>query len=146
MYDLIKPSLSLICASVIPICRNSARTPCISGSVKSIEDDCSFTGAGAGARVGGGGGCTGAATGGSDAGIVGVAVDELLPRRPLKSEWPDFLLDTCAGPCPRVEPNGVAFVSLLACFSRSCIFFKKVFASFSSANENAAGHSSSSNV
>lgn len=142
MYDLMKPSLSLICASVIPICRNSARIPCISGSVRSIEDDLTFTGAG----VRAGGGCTGAATGGSVAGIVGVAVDELLPRRPLKSERPDFPLDTIAGPCPRVEPNGVAFVSLLACFSRSFIFFKKVFASFSSENDKAAGHSSSSNV
>jgi hypothetical protein len=130
---------------VIPICRNSTKTPCISGSVRSIEDDFSFTGAGA-ARTGGGGGCTGAATGGSVAGIVGVAVDELLPRRPLKSERPDFPLDTIAGPCPRVEPNGVAFVSLLAFFSRSFIFFKKVFASFSSENDRAAGHSSSSNV
>jgi hypothetical protein len=144
MYDLIKPSLSLICASVIPICRNSAKTPCISGSVRSIEDGISCTGAGA--RTGGGGGCTGAATGGSVAGIVGVAADELLPRRPLKSERPDFPLDIGTGPCPRVEPNGVAFVSLLAFFSRSCTFFKKVFASFSSANDKAAGHSSSSNV
>lgn len=139
-----KPSLSLICASVIPICRNSARTPCISGSVRSMEDDFSCTGAGE--RTRGGGGCTGAATGGSVAGIVGVAVEELLPRRPLKSERPDFALDTIAGPCPRIEPNGVAFVSLLACFSRSCIFFRKVFASFSSENDKAAGHSSSSNV
>lgn len=37
-------------------------------------------------------------------------------------------------------------VSLLACFSRSCIFLIKVLASFSSAKDRPAGHSSSSKV
>jgi hypothetical protein len=51
-----------------------------------------------------------------------------------------------AGPCPRVDANGVLSVSLLACFSRSCTFLIKVLASFSSTKDNPAAQSSSSNV
>lgn len=92
-----KPSLSLICSSVIPICRSSAKTPCISGSAKSIVED--FSGGCVGAIIGGGEGCFGTGAGGRDAGIVGVvAFEEPLPRSPLNSERPDFGAETGAGP------------------------------------------------
>lgn len=93
-----KSLLSFICASVIPICRSSANTFCISGSLRSNEEESWCTGAGAGAGAGGEGDCTGAITGGGGGGADGVADDELLPRRPLKRERPDFPLDTGAGP------------------------------------------------
>lgn len=131
----------------MPIPRNSASTPWIAGSVRSNDD---VLDAGVGVATGAGEGNLGAATAGGalggGLGATGVAADELRPSRPPKSERPDLPFDTGAGPCPRVEENGVAFVSLLAFFSRSCIFFKNVFASFSSANDSAAGHSSSSKV
>lgn len=51
------------------------------------------------------------------------------------------------GARPRPEPwNGVALVLLLACFSRSSIFFLNVFASFSSTKERPARQSCSSKV
>jgi hypothetical protein len=47
--------------------------------------------------------------------------------------------------CP-APPKGVALVALLAFFSRSTIFFKNAFASFSSANDSPAKYCSVSNV
>lgn len=120
---------------MIPISLSSARTSLIAGS-SSFSDD--FAGADAGG--GGGGGAAGA-------GEAGAGECDPRCRKLPKSERPEpFPFDGAAGPWPRVAENGVAFVSLLACFSRSFIFFRKVLASFSSANENAAGHSSSSKV
>ena len=58
------------------------------------------------------------------------------PRRPCLCPPPD---------CP-APPKGVAFVALLAFFSLSTIFFKNVFASFSSAKDNPAKYCSVSNV
>lgn len=73
----------------------------------------------------------------------GVGAEECLcppnmpPNRPCLW-WP---LDCCVDP-----PNGVLFVDLLAFFSRSFIFFRNCFASFSSTKESPARHSSSSKV
>lgn len=100
------------------------------------------------------GGCAGGCAGGSATGIegAGAAAGAALGgglrcnKLPKMDRPGPFPLATGAGPCPRVEAKGVLVVSLLACFSRSCIFLIKVFASFSSAKDSPAGQSSSSKV
>lgn len=107
-----------------------------------------------GGPLGGGGGgatCIDGAAGSSgvaEGGGVPWPEADRWPRRLPKIERPTpcFPLATGAGPCPRVDANGVCLVSLLAFFSRSCSFLMNVLASFSSTNEKAAGQSSSSKL
>lgn len=96
-----------------------------------------------GGRTGNDGAGAGAGAGGGVALEAGVERCNKLPKIDRLGALP---LATGAGPCPRLDAKGVLVVSLLACFSRSCIFFMNVLASFSSAKDNAAGQSSSSKV
>lgn len=77
-------------------------------------------------------------------------VDEFLSRcsrlpKPPSRLWLLVPLLIPRAPPALFDPNGCAFVLLLAFFSRSSIFFLNCFASFSSTNESPARHSSSSN-
>lgn len=127
----------------MPICFNSSSRPLNEGSSASKGSAALRGGAWLSVVLGGGAG-TGAGAGG---GLVGLGVVLCPPSRLPNKDRPRLLPPlTGAGPWPRVDAKGVCLVSLLACFSRSWNFLMKVLASFSSANENAAGHSSSSNV
>jgi len=131
MYDLIKSEFSAICSSVMPICRSSSSSGRQDGSTLSKGD----------------GLCDGL-LGGGGAGWDSAPDGERWPwmRLPNRERPGPLPLATGAGPWPRVDAKGVCLVSLLACFSRSCIFLMKVLASFSSAKDRPAGHSSSSKV
>jgi hypothetical protein len=82
---------------------------------------------------------TGADTRG-DSGGVGADECRCPPKRPPNNPWCLWWFEGAA------PPNGVFSVALLAFFSRSFIFFKNCFASFSSTKDNPARHSSSSKV
>lgn len=102
----------------------------------------------AGGALGGcaGGGATGNEGAGAGGGVALGAGFERCNKLPKMDRLGPLPFAIGAGPCPRAEANGVFVVSLLACFSRSDIFLMNVLASFSSAKDNAAGQSSSSNV
>lgn len=137
-----KSECSAIWSSVMPISSNSSNRPFCDGSFMS-KGRSAFAGNALGICTAGG--ATGIEGAGAAGGVglgVGLRCNKL-PKIDLPGPFP---LATGAGPCPRVEAKGVLVVSLLACFSRSCIFLMKVFASFSSAKDRPAGQSSSSNV
>lgn len=140
MYSLMKSAFSSIWSSVIPISSSSFSNGCHEGSLVSMAElrvlltlDWLVV--------------VGEVTLGGmmDCGCC-VGVECLCPNMPPKRPW---LLCPFVGappPLPIAAPNGLFFVFLWAFFSRSSIFFLKVFASFSSAKERPARQSSSSKV
>lgn len=140
-----KSAFCAICSSVMPIWTSSSKIGLHVGSARSIPPLlCGllppipvgtelYIGCGAGICCGCGGG--------------GFELFRLRPNSPPSRPWllcpPPLTCAYCAPPA--VEPKGVVFVALLAFFSRSSIFFLNCLASFSSRNESAAMHCSSSN-
>ena len=145
-----KVEFCAISSSVIPIAFRSLSNPFQEGSTVSMGEGLAsglegwF---GVGAAVGSSDvACLGGIMEAAGGGGAGADEDRWPKRLPRPNRLWLFPLETGAGAWPRGDENGVAFVSLLALFSRSWTFFKNVLASFSSENEKPARHSSSSKV
>lgn len=147
MYSLMKSAFSSIWSSVMPMASSSFSRGCHEGSVVSMAElralvalewllcdgDTTLTAGGGMMECGGG------------AGFDACLWPNKPPSRPWPWPWP-WLLPFAAGPLlPAAAPKGLFFVFLWAFFSRSSIFFLNVLASFSSAKDSPAWHSSSSN-
>lgn len=143
MYSLMKSAFSSIWSSVMPMASSSFSSGCHEGSVVSMAEfllvALEWLLCDGDARLMDDGGIM-------DCGGAAEAEECLWPNSPPKRPCP-WLFPFATGPLvPAVAPNGLFLVFLWAFFSRSSSFFLNVLASFSSANDSPARHSSSSNV
>lgn len=145
MYILMKSAFSSIWSSVMPMASSSLSSGCHDGSVVSIAE---FLELGAVEKVLCDGDVSVMLAGGiMDCGGGAECEEWRCPKMPPSRPCPPLLpLVEGALLTPAAAPKGLFFVFLCAFFSRSSSFFLNVFASFSSAKENAAKQSSSSNV